>query len=122
VSTKIKKLKSETRILMVMCNDHLVEVAVIRGIQGLEHLVLSTIEEFFKDLPNYKFLGEVRYSIIYKCPEDLKKKIEKYVQIVEEDRLENIRYIIAEFRDYLSKILLVAKSFKLHTSRQTTCR
>lgn len=122
MNTKTKKLKSETRILMVMCNDHLVEAAVIRGIQGLEHLVLSTIEEFTEDLPNYKFLGEVRYSIVYKCPEDLKNKVKNYVQIIEENELKNLSYIIAEFRDYLSKVLLVAKSFKLHTKQVICCR
>ncbi|RLG88562.1 MAG: hypothetical protein DRO15_02540 [Thermoprotei archaeon] len=117
MSIKIEKFKLETRILIIICSDYLVGVCVVRGIQGLEHLVLSTVKNFTKDLPKYKFLGEVRYALIYECPQVLVEKISDHVQVIKEENLGDFKYLVYKLREYLNKVLLVVKSFKPHINK-----
>jgi len=106
--------------MLIICNDPLIAISIIRGIHGIEHLFIETLDVFSSKFREIKALGEVRYALIYDCSDEVVNEVKKQVQVEDIGKFKNLRFIIEDYKKYLAKVLWVAKS--LSSTAITTSR
>ncbi len=109
-------LKSETRILLIICHDDLVCSAVIRGIHGLEHLHVCRVDEFENWIRGFRALGEIRFAFLKNCSEDIGNLIcDLGLIVLDIYNLGSLSVVVKNHINYLLKMLRVAKSLSSTT-------